>query len=159
MHSPQELPDHAGVAFPPPFIYMGFLAFGLLLEVLLPLFIFEPGWGRFLLGLPLIVGGAILLLSAANLFRAHKTGIPPWSKSKAMVLVGPYAVTRNPMYIGMAIIYAGFALLFASLYALLLLPVVLYLIDTQVIVREEAYLARKFGQPYSDYCQQVGRWF
>jgi len=158
MSTSENQPDHAGVLFPPPFIFLGFLMAGVLGEVLLPTFIFEPGWGRFIFGVPLFLAGASLIIWAVQLFNAHKTGIPPWSKSKAIVNVGPYRRTRNPMYIGMTLMYAGLAMLFASLYALLLLPVVLVIINTYVIAREEAYLTRKFGPDYLAYCQQVRRW-
>ena len=76
----------------------------------------------------------------------------------ALVDTGIYRFTRNPMYVGMALLYAGLALGFASGAALLLLPVVLVIIQTQVIAREERYMEAKFGANYLDYKRRVRRW-
>ncbi len=62
------------------------------------------------------------------------------------------------MYLGMAFLYAGLAILFDSSLALLLLPLVLLVIQTQVIAREEAYLERAFGDEFRSYKQRVRRW-
>ena len=61
---------------------------------------------------------------------------------------GIFGVTRNPMYLGMALAYAGIAVLFDSLGALAMLAVVVAVIWTQVIAREEAYLYPAFGADY-----------
>jgi protein-S-isoprenylcysteine O-methyltransferase Ste14 len=64
---------------------------------------------------------------------------------------GPYRLTRNPAYLGMALIYIGIALLANTVWVLVPLPVVLVVIDRAVIAREERYLERKFGAEYVDY--------
>ncbi len=78
--------------------------------------------------------------------------------SSALVTSGPYRFTRNPMYLGMASLYAGIALAFGLLWSLALLLVVLVVIDRGVIAREERYLERRFGDEYRLYKQQVRRW-
>jgi protein-S-isoprenylcysteine O-methyltransferase Ste14 len=62
------------------------------------------------------------------------------------------------MYLGMALAYAGLALLFDSPLALLGLPLVVVIIDRAVIAREERYLAAKFGEEYLAYRARVRRW-
>ena len=62
------------------------------------------------------------------------------------------------MYLGMALIYAGLAVGFDGPLALVLLPVVLIIIRTQVIAREERYLEDKFGDEYRAYKARVRRW-
>nr|MDQ3398205.1 isoprenylcysteine carboxylmethyltransferase family protein [Deinococcota bacterium] len=62
------------------------------------------------------------------------------------------------MYVGLASVYAGIALWFGLTWGLLLLPVVLVLIHYLVIVREERYLERKFGEAYGRYRARVRRW-
>lgn len=62
------------------------------------------------------------------------------------------------MYLAMAVGYLGLSLLLNNLWALLLLPVVVAVIDAFVIRREERYLAGKFGETYRDYCSRVRRW-
>ena len=64
---------------------------------------------------------------------------------------GPFRYTRNPGYLSMALIYAGIAVLRNALWAILFLPLVLYVTQREVIEREERYLERTFGQEYLTY--------
>jgi len=75
-----------------------------------------------------------------------------------LVTDGPFRYTRNPGYLGLTMLYAGIAVLRNSLWAILLLPVVLYVIGREVIGREERYLERTFGEEYLAYKTRVGRW-
>jgi protein-S-isoprenylcysteine O-methyltransferase Ste14 len=71
---------------------------------------------------------------------------------------GPFRYTRNPSYLALAIIYAGIAVLRNSLWAILLLPLVVLVMQREVIGREERYLERAFGEEYLDYKENVRRW-
>lgn len=149
-------PDHAGVRFPPPFVFLGFLMLGLLLDRLggwpkLPPALYYPG-------IAVVLAGLGLLLSALSGFRRAGTRPEPWQPSSSIVEHGPYRFTRNPMYLGMALLMLGLALIAASTAALALVPVAVIAIDRCVIVREEAYLQRKFGDAYGAYCGRVRRW-
>ena len=75
-----------------------------------------------------------------------------------MVTQGPFRYTRNPAYLSMTIIYTGISSLVNALWAILLLPVALLVIQRGVIEREERYLERKFGEEYIRYKAQVRRW-
>ena len=75
-----------------------------------------------------------------------------------LVTDGPFRYTRNPGYLGLTMLYAGIAVLRNALWAILLLPLVLYVIQRQVIGREERYLERTFGEEYRAYKAQVRRW-
>jgi protein-S-isoprenylcysteine O-methyltransferase Ste14 len=150
--------DSAKVTFPPPFVYIGMLLLGLVLDRILPWSIELEGIGRYAGGGILIAAGLLYGLSAAGLFRKARTDVKPWKSTSAIVAEGVYRFTRNPMYLGMALLYAGLALLFSSLGAILLLPVLLILIQTQVIAREERYLEGKFGDEYRHYKTSVRRW-
>ncbi|MFI5210728.1 MAG: methyltransferase family protein, partial [Gemmatimonadales bacterium] len=66
--------------------------------------------------------------------------------------------SRNPMYVGMTLLYLGIALWANSLWPLLLLPAVLVVMRRGVIAREEAYLERRFGDEYRSYRARVRRW-
>lgn len=151
--------DHAGVRFPPPFIYLGMLLTGLAIGGAVG----DRGFGlgfdsRAAIGAVLGLAGVAVGVAAAIGFRRAGTSVKPWEASTAIVDTGIYAWTRNPMYLGMALLYAGLALLLDSVAALALLPVVLVIIHTQVIRREERYLEHKFGEPYRSYMQRVRRW-
>ena len=71
---------------------------------------------------------------------------------------GPFRYTRNPSYLALAMIYAGIAVLRNSLWAILLLPLVVAVVQREVIGREERYLERAFGEEYLDYKGKVRRW-
>jgi protein-S-isoprenylcysteine O-methyltransferase Ste14 len=71
---------------------------------------------------------------------------------------GPFRYSRNPSYLALAMIYAGIAVLRNSLWTILFLPVVLVVIQREVIGREERYLERTFGEEYRDYKTRVRRW-
>ena len=70
----------------------------------------------------------------------------------------PFRYIRNPGYLSMALIYAGIAVLRNALWAILFLPLVLYVTQREVIGREERYLERTFGEECSTYKAQVRRW-
>ena len=71
---------------------------------------------------------------------------------------GPFRLSRNPGYLSFVMIYAGIALLRNSLWAILLLPLVVMVMQREVIGREESYLERTFGEEYLTYKVRVRRW-
>jgi protein-S-isoprenylcysteine O-methyltransferase Ste14 len=150
--------DSASVTFPPPLVYAGMLLLGLSLDRILPWSIELTSIARYAGSGILIVAGLLFGLSAAGLFRKAGTDVKPWKATSAIVADGVYRLTRNPMYLGMALLYAGLGLFFSSLGAMLLLPVLLIIIQTQVIAREERYLEGKFGDEYRRYKASVRRW-
>src|SRR5215217_8045012 len=152
-------PDSAGVRFPPPFLYLGALLLGLAAERFVTLSSFGIDW-RLLVatGALLFVAGAAMMLAAAGLFRRLGTNVPPSQPTSLIATTGPYRWTRNPMYLGMALIYAGLAIGFDGPIAFAVLPLLLIAIQTQMIAREERYLEAKFGDDYRRYKAEVRRW-
>jgi protein-S-isoprenylcysteine O-methyltransferase Ste14 len=153
--------DSAGVSFPPPLAFIGTLLAGLALDRFMW---WTPGiplghWFVHALGLTAVIVGAAILLTAIGLFRKAGTDPKPWKTPSSFVTDGVYRWTRNPMYLGMALIYAGIALRADSLVTLLLLIPVLLWIRRNVIDREEAYMETRFGEPYRAYKGSVRRWF
>lgn len=150
--------DVAGVLAPPPLIYLGFLLLGLGLSWLWPLTIGG--------GLGLRVGAGVALLAAGGIVgnagfrRLGKAGtnVRPDRPTTALVTGGIYRYTRNPLYVALAFVYTGIALLCDSLWALALLVPMLLVIRHGVIAREEAYLERKFGDDYRQFKTTVRRW-
>lgn len=151
--------DIAGVIAPPPLLFLG----PLLLALGIDLGLGPPALGlelpaRAVLAVPLLALGATCIVLALGRFRAADTPPQPWEPSTALVVEGIYKLTRNPMYLGMALTYAGLAVAFDSLVALLFLPLALLIVDRAVIAREERYMAAKFGAPYAAYRAKVRRW-
>ena len=106
--------------------------------------------------------GAALWLALDGLamvsFRRAGTSMVSMKPTTALVTSGPYRFTRNPMYLGMAFLYAAFALAFGLIWALATLPAVLIAVDRLIIAREEPYLGARFGDAYRDYRRRVRRW-
>ncbi len=150
--------DSAKVTFPPPFIFLGFLLIGIAVDYVLSWTLGLPVMTRAALAVPLVGGGIMLALAARGLFVRVGTEVKPWKTASAIVDSGVYAYSRNPMYIGMTLMYAGLAVVFGSVGALLLLPSVIGIIRTQVIAREETYLEGKFDDAYRAYKARVRRW-
>ena len=149
--------DTAGVIAPPPLIFLSALGAGLKLnrsigKGSLPLKFRVP------VGAAALVGGASLMRSFIQAFARAGTPFDPYKPSQAIVTDGPYRLTRNPAYLGMALAYAGISLLSDSPWALAPLPIAVAITDRGVIAREERYLERKFGAPYLDYKRRVRRW-
>jgi protein-S-isoprenylcysteine O-methyltransferase Ste14 len=150
---------NAGVRFPPPFVFLLGLIAALLLNrsMRLSLVAPEPVW-MFRTGIALILAGLALAAWGMTTFRRHHTAIIPYHPATLVVSTGPYAFTRNPMYLGMTILYIGGGLLLDTLWAFMLLPVVVMIIDHAVIRREERYLSSAFGAAYDAYRARVRRW-
>jgi protein-S-isoprenylcysteine O-methyltransferase Ste14 len=150
--------DSAQVQVPPPFFYLGGLALGFVADLgfdLLPLQVSPP---MLIAGALLIAAGLFPMIGAGNMFRRRGTDVKPWRPSTALVRDGVFRRTRNPMYLGMAVLYAGLAAIGGSGTALLLLPPVVFIIQAQVIRKEERYLEGKFGDDYRRYKREVRRW-
>jgi protein-S-isoprenylcysteine O-methyltransferase Ste14 len=149
--------DDPGIKVPPPLIYLAPLVLGLLLEGRrrLP---FLPRRATRALGWPLVVGGAALNAWFLRTIREADVPIRTDRPVPRLTTEGPFRYTRNPSYLALAIIYAGIAALRNSLWAVLLLPLVVYVIRREVIGREERYLERAFGEEYLAYKARVRRW-
>ena len=152
--------DHAEVAIMPPILFLGALAAGALLSFLMPI---GPGLGSanalaLTVGLTFVlIGFALVALSVRN-FRIAGTSVVPSEPATALVATGPYRFTRNPIYIGFILAYFGFAIVLTSMWVLLLLIPVLVILQRGVVLREEAYLERQFGDAYRKYKARVPRW-
>ena|SRR2546425_7495264 len=152
-----ELQDNPGVIAPPPLIYAGTLAVGLLLNRAFPVK-FLPRPIALILGIPCIMTAILLTWSAFQEMRRAHTNVNPRQPATALVTEGPFRYTRNPLYTSLTLMYTGIALIANALWALLLLPVTLLIINRTVIDREEQYLERKFGEQYLNYKARVRRW-
>lgn len=159
---PEDEPDTMGLGVPPPVAYLGPLILGLLLNRKIPTPFLPRGLAR-ILGLALFGGG--LLLEGWTYRRMRRADTPvigePFVAGKptsALITDGPFRYTRNPAYLGAAMVYAGIASLANALWAVLLLPVTLLTMQRTAIEREERYLERKFGEDYLRYKARVRCW-
>ncbi|WP_286237269.1 methyltransferase family protein [Neptuniibacter halophilus] len=146
-----------GVRLPPPLIFIFFIALGLLLDRYWPLLKGWPASGHIPV-LVLLICGLGLLAASLYQFWRHKTHVEPWQPASSLICNGIFAYSRNPIYLGFILLTLALGGWLESVWVCLSsLPSTLTLYR-YVIVREEAYLERRFGQPYLDYKQRVRRW-
>jgi protein-S-isoprenylcysteine O-methyltransferase Ste14 len=159
----RDEPDAMGIGVPPPPVaYLGPLILGLLLNRKVPA-PFLPSGLTCILGLALSGGGVLLGGWTYQAMRRADTPIigEPFVAGKPtsnLIMAGPFRYTRNPGYLGAAMVYVGIASLANALWAVLLLPVTLLTMQHTAIEREERYLERKFGEEYLRYKTRVRRW-
>jgi len=118
----------------------------------------QPHWRW--LGLPVFGVGLGLGLNAIGAFKARQTTLNPVHPERAsqFVTAGAYRFSRNPMYLGMALMLSGWSLLWTSLGGLLVVPAFVAVLTRLQIIPEEEQLKKTFGAPYQAYLQQVRRW-
>lgn len=157
MSAPAPLSD-PGVHVPPPFIYAGGILAGWLLNRWVPLPISATSETRHFFSGMCFAFWLGLMLAAFESFRRAGTTFLPNRPATALVTSGPYRLTRNPMYLSMALLYVGVTLFLNSWWMVLLFPVVILVIDRIVIAREERYLEHAFPGAYTAYRARVRRW-
>ncbi len=149
--------DRAGVIAPPPLIYLGFIVIGLALEYLWP----APLLGhhaQYGVGTAVIAVSLLIAVPAFLQFRKAKTNVDPYKPVTAIISKGPFRWTRNPLYLALAILQLGIAAAVDGIWIALMIVPAAIVIQYGVIVREERYLERKFGDEYLSYKAAVRRW-
>jgi protein-S-isoprenylcysteine O-methyltransferase Ste14 len=157
MATVQQPADTAGVIAPPPLIYLGALGVGFGLDAAFG-FASLPAAVAVPVGCALMVAGGAFAVTFVVAFRRSGTPVDPYAPSAKLVTCGPYRLTRNPGYLGMALACAGIAVVSNALLAFVPLAAAVVIIDRGVIAREERYLERKFGAAYAEYRARVRRW-
>jgi protein-S-isoprenylcysteine O-methyltransferase Ste14 len=150
----------SGVRIFPPVIFAAGIAAGLLAQWVRPVPLVGPAWAPAARWAGAILIGAWLVLAiwAIRTFRRAGTSPNPTRPTTALALGGPYKFTRNPMYLGLALFQAGVAAAANSVWPLLLLLPVLWIVWRSVIRLEERYLEAKYGAEYVAYKARVRRW-
>jgi protein-S-isoprenylcysteine O-methyltransferase Ste14 len=110
------------------------------------------------LGALVIVAGIALAVSAARLFARAGTPVVPFERSTTLVTDGLYRYTRNPMYLGLALVLLGAWMLFGTISPGLALVAFMWVIQSNFIRGEERFLESIFGEQYVSYKARVRRW-
>jgi protein-S-isoprenylcysteine O-methyltransferase Ste14 len=153
-------PETAGVIARPPLLFAAALLIGLVADYLLPVpFAVTPGGlVHWIIAGSLILAGLALLAAGIRNFSQVGTPVPTYEPVRALATTGIHSWSRNPIYLGMFIVYAGLGIAAGSPWALLLMVPLALTIRFGVVAREEAYLERRFGAAYRAYKSQVRRW-
>ncbi len=149
--------DRPGVVFPPPLIVL----IALIAAIALHYF-----WPAPIAARPLSIGlGAALAVfgvgiagwGRAQLAKAG-TNVNPYKPTTAIVNTGPYRFTRNPLYVGLLSLFLGLTFLVGTWWGAVFFAPALLVLHYGVVLREEAYLERKFGHAYLAYRRKTRRW-
>jgi protein-S-isoprenylcysteine O-methyltransferase Ste14 len=149
-------PDHPNLPVKPPVVFIVAMLIGFGVDWLKPMPARPDRWG----GLGMIFSALAVALGAWAwlALKRHHTDVRPWKPTTAIVTDGPYALTRNPIYVAFALLQVGIGLWTDTLAVVLMAVPAIVATNNWVIAREEAYLSRKFGAPYERYLTQVRRW-
>ena len=109
-------------------------------------------------GLLLIVAGVALVILARRGFARRGQPTDPGQPTSAIITVGVFGFSRNPLYLGGICVLAGLALVLNVPWVLVLLVPAIIACHILLIVPEERYLAAKFGAEYRAYAASVPRW-
>lgn len=141
----------------PPMLLLGAILLGFGLDALIPI---SLGSGSIMraLGVLLVVCALSLDIWASLTFRRAQTTILPHQASAALVTDGPFAYSRNPIYLGNLLILFGVGLFFSSTWHIVLILPLALAIFHLAIRREEAHLASRFSEAWTDYSKTVRRW-
>jgi len=106
----------------------------------------------------LIGAGLILMLLAVAEMRRQNTTVIPHLEADHLVQSGIFKRTRNPIYLGDVLILAGLVLRWDAVAALVLVPLLFWVLETRFVIPEEDRLRRKFRQDFHRYTEKTRRW-
>lgn len=122
-----------------------------------------PDWLRAptlaIIGWFVLIVGLVLDVAAMATMARHPANILPHRAATALVTGGPFAWSRNPIYLGNTIAMSGAALAFANPWFLPAALLAALAVTRLAILREEAHLAARFGAAWEAYCRRTGRWY
>jgi protein-S-isoprenylcysteine O-methyltransferase Ste14 len=153
--------DTPGVIAPPPLIALAAIVIGMALDRFMPVDAIATSfsfWPRIAIGVVVALAGGGLAITGDRCFKAIGTNVEPWKPSLRLATTGIYTRLRNPMYAGLLLLVLGIGFALASDWTLLMLVPMALTLHFGVVLREERYLERKFGEEYRRYKAQVRRW-
>jgi protein-S-isoprenylcysteine O-methyltransferase Ste14 len=116
-----------------------------------------PVWAA--LGWGVLLAGLALDIAAMATMSRQRANMLPHRAATALVTTGPFAWSRNPIYLGNTIAMTGAALAFANPWFLPAALLAAVAVTRLAIRREEAHLAARFGAAWAAYSQRTARWF
>jgi protein-S-isoprenylcysteine O-methyltransferase Ste14 len=149
------------IRIPPPTFFALPLLTGFLVQHFVPTHIVNGAYPAKILrlvGIAEIMIALVLIVWAGTTLLRFGSTPHPKRRAGALVQEGLYTVSRNPMYLGLTVMYFGIACVANAFWPLLFLPEALALSYLFAIRGEEAYLAREFGDAYAEYRSRVRRW-
>ena len=149
--------ERSSVPVPPPVIVVVSIGVGIGLDQAWPID-FIPEIAQY------AVGGAVALASFAlfgwtlGAFARAKTSIDHRKPTARIISTGPFGLSRNPVYVSMVMLQLGIGVLVDSIAVFAMAVLTTVVLQRFVILREEAFLRRKFSAEYDQYTTRVRRW-
>ncbi len=133
---------------------------------LILIFVFKDVTNRFSLpyqnaiALFFLILGFVFAASAMRVFKKNKTTINPLNpeKATALVVIGVFKRSRNPMYFGLLNLLLSFSIYLGSFSGFFFIPLFITYIHFFQIIPEEKAMEKLFGNAFKDYCSKVRRW-
>ena len=153
----------AGVIARPPLLFLAALLLGFVSDHLLPLPFPVPRiglvqWISAIIAGSLILTGIAVFAAGIRNFARAATPVQGTKPTRALATTGIHGWSRNPIYLGMFLVYGGIGIAVRSPWILILALPLAITIRYGVVAREEAYLERRFGDAYREYKARVRRW-
>lgn len=141
----------------PPMLYVAAVVAALVADRIWPLGL-GLAWPWRGIGIAILGAGIALDLSAIFTLIRHRTTFRPDRGTTRLVTSGPYALSRNPIYLGNTIALVGLAVAIDNVWVLVMVPFVTLAVQKLAIEREERHLAAVFGGSWEAYRRRVRRW-
>lgn len=106
----------------------------------------------------LIAAGLALMVWALAAFRAHQTTAVPHNTPARIITTGPFARSRNPIYLGDVMVLTGVVLWWGAWPSLLLIPLFVWVLARRFIAPEEARMKESFGAEFDAFAEKTPRW-
>jgi protein-S-isoprenylcysteine O-methyltransferase Ste14 len=148
-----------GVYIPPPLIYIITFLAAIFIQKIIPINnqIFHSKLIKYL-GVVLIITALFFLIRSLMQFFLTKNTVILIKPATSLQTTGIYGITRNPMYVGLLLIYLGITCFIGNWWNIILLPLLIFTIQEYVIKKEERYLKIEFDEEYEKYKASVRRW-
>lgn len=111
-----------------------------------------------LIGIIPVIAGAVLNIWADGIFRKQKTTVKPDQKPTILIDYGPFKISRNPMYLGMALMLIGAGVLLGSVTSFIGAIIFIAAMEIYFIPDEEKAMRETFGENFEQYKRRVRRW-
>ena len=159
MSNPINKSKGPGVYIPPPLFYVLIFINALFIQKEIPISdtLFHILSTK-VIGIIFIISALFFLARSLRQFFQTKNTVILIKPATSLQTTGIYGITRNPMYVGMVLIYLGITCLLGNWWNIILFPLLFLIVQEYIIKHEERYLETEFGQTYIDYKKTVRRW-
>lgn len=151
--------DSPGVYIPPPLIYILTFLAAVFIQRKFPInnSLFHEQFTK-IMGVLFLLTALFFLVRSLRQFFLSKNTVVLIKPASSLQTNGIYSITRNPMYVSLALVYLGISCFVGNWWSIILFPLLLLIVQQYIIKREEKYLERRFGREYLDYKAKVRKW-